>query len=59
MRASEAERDRRYETATGMARVIERFLSDEAVEGCPPSYGYRFKFGLKASLRVFCSRLIG
>ena len=41
MRALEKERARRYETANGLARDIERYLRDEPVEACPPSAAYR------------------
>lgn len=37
------ERDRRYETASGFARDIERFLNHEPVQAGPPSTRYRFK----------------
>ena len=43
MKTLEKERSRRYETATGLARDIERFLNEEAVEACPPSRSYRLK----------------
>jgi WD40 repeat protein len=43
MKALEKDRTRRYETANGLARDIERYLADEAVEACPPSMGYRFR----------------
>ncbi len=42
MKALEKDRDRRYETANGLARDVERYLHDEAVEACPPSAVYRF-----------------
>ena len=38
----EKPRERRYETANGLARDIQRYLADEAVEARPPSAGYRF-----------------
>jgi eukaryotic-like serine/threonine-protein kinase len=41
MRALEKDRSRRYETASGFARDIERHLADDAVEACPPSVSYR------------------
>jgi tetratricopeptide (TPR) repeat protein/tRNA A-37 threonylcarbamoyl transferase component Bud32 len=41
MKCLEKQRDRRYETASGLARDIERFLSDEPVEARPPSARYR------------------
>src|SRR5438034_3384749 len=43
MKALEKDRGRRYETANGLARDIERYLSDEAVLACPPSARYRFR----------------
>jgi serine/threonine protein kinase/Tfp pilus assembly protein PilF len=43
MKAVEKDRTRRYETASGFARDIERYLADEPVEACPPSAGYRLK----------------
>src|SRR6185295_9852456 len=43
MKALEKDRSRRYETANGLARDIERYLNDEAVQACPPSPAYRFR----------------
>jgi hypothetical protein len=43
MKALEKERDRRYETANGFAADIERFLTDQPVEACPPSARYKFR----------------
>ena len=43
MKALEKDRARRYETANGLARDIERYLRDEPVEACPPSAWYRFR----------------
>ena len=43
MKSLEKERSRRYETANGFARDIERFLNEEAVEACPPSTAYRIR----------------
>ncbi|HEV3079840.1 MAG TPA: protein kinase, partial [Gemmataceae bacterium] len=43
MKALEKDRTRRYETANGLARDIERHLADEAVEACPPSASYRLR----------------
>lgn len=34
---------RRYETPTGLARDVERYLADEPVLACPPSRGYRLR----------------
>ncbi len=41
MKALEKDRTRRYETASGLARDIQRYLDDEVVEARPPSAGYR------------------
>jgi serine/threonine protein kinase len=41
MKALEKDRTRRYETASGFARDIQRYLDDEVVEARPPSTGYR------------------
>src|SRR5438874_526094 len=43
MKSLEKDRTRRYETANGLARDVERHLRDEAVQACPPSAGYRFR----------------
>ena len=43
MRSLEKDRDRRYETATALARDVERYLADEPVQACPPSGAYRFR----------------
>ena len=42
MKCLEKNRDRRYETANGLARDIQRYLADEPVDARPPSAGYRF-----------------
>ena len=53
MKALEKDRTRRYETANGLARDIQRYLSDEPVEACPPSATYRLrKFAQEESGRV-------
>ncbi len=43
MKALEKDRGRRYETANGFAMDIQRYLSDEPVQACPPSAAYRFR----------------
>ena len=43
MKALEKDRNRRYETAAAFAADIQRYLSDEPVEACPPSAWYRFR----------------
>jgi tetratricopeptide (TPR) repeat protein/tRNA A-37 threonylcarbamoyl transferase component Bud32 len=42
MKALEKDRTRRYESASALARDIERYLAGETVEACPPSARYRF-----------------
>lgn len=51
MKALEKDRTRRYETANGMARDIQRYLADEVVEARPPSRGYRLKKFVKRNKR--------
>ncbi len=43
MKALEKDRSRRYETANGLVRDIQRHLADEPVEACPPSARYRLR----------------
>ena len=43
MRCLEKDRNRRYDTANGLARDIERYLAGEPVEAHPPSVGYRLR----------------
>jgi WD40 repeat protein len=48
MRALEKDRNRRYESANGLADDVVHFLNDEPVRACPASTGYR--------VRRFCRR---
>ncbi len=43
LKALSKERDRRYETANGFAKDIERFLNHEPVQAGPPSTTYKLK----------------
>jgi serine/threonine protein kinase/tetratricopeptide (TPR) repeat protein len=43
MKCLEKDRSRRYDTALGLARDIERYLHDEPVEAGPPGAGYRLR----------------
>jgi serine/threonine protein kinase len=43
MKALEKDRARRYETADGLARDLERYLADEPVLAGPPGAGYRLR----------------
>ncbi|MGH7168802.1 MAG: serine/threonine-protein kinase [Gemmataceae bacterium] len=47
MKCLEKQRDRRYETASSLARDLQRYLADEPVEARPPSAGYRLGKFLK------------
>jgi tetratricopeptide (TPR) repeat protein len=43
MKALEKDRNRRYQTANGLARDVQRYLAGEPVEAGPPSAGYRLR----------------
>jgi tetratricopeptide (TPR) repeat protein len=43
MKALEKDRNRRYETANGLAIDVQRYLADEVVAARPPSAGYRIR----------------
>jgi eukaryotic-like serine/threonine-protein kinase len=43
MKSLEKDRSRRYETANGFAKDIQRYLDGDPVEACPPSTAYKFK----------------
>jgi serine/threonine protein kinase/tetratricopeptide (TPR) repeat protein len=58
MKALEKDRARRYDSAGGFARDVEKYLADEPVEACPPSRRYRLgKFARRhrAALAVAAS----
>jgi non-specific serine/threonine protein kinase/serine/threonine-protein kinase len=64
MMAIEKNRNRRYETASALARDIQRFLRDEPVKACPPSitnrlrkYGRRNKVTLAFATLLACGLL--
>jgi len=54
MKALEKDRQRRYETPSGLAADIQRYLTGEAVVAAPPSTAYRFKKFVKRN-RVMVS----
>jgi serine/threonine protein kinase len=43
MRAMEKDRNRRYESASAFAADVQRYLSDEPVQACPPSTRYKLR----------------
>lgn len=47
MKALEKDRNRRYESATALAKDVERHLRGDAVEACPPTLGYRLRKAYK------------
>ncbi len=53
MKALEKDRARRYETANGFARDIQRHLENEPVHASPPSQLYRFRRLLKRNKAAF------
>ena len=55
MKALEKERNRRYETASGLAMDVQRYLTGEAVLAVPPSVGYRFRKFARRNKRAFVS----
>ncbi|MEL7500680.1 MAG: serine/threonine-protein kinase [Planctomycetota bacterium] len=43
MKAIEKDRNRRYESAGAFGEDVQRYLSDEPVEACPPSASYKLR----------------
>src|SRR6187397_3643259 len=59
MKALEKNRSRRYETASGFAADVQRYLSGEAVQAHPPSAAYRLrKFVRRYKGRVVAAALV-
>jgi serine/threonine protein kinase len=59
MKALEKDRTRRYETANGLVRDVQRYLDDEVVEARPPSVGYRVsKFVRRHKGQVIAAGLV-
>jgi serine/threonine protein kinase len=59
LKALAKERDHRYETATGFAKDIERFLNHEPVTAGPPSASYRLrKFVRRNRPQVLAASLV-
>jgi serine/threonine protein kinase len=59
MKSLEKDRARRYESANGLARDIQRYLADEVVEARPPSVGYRVsKFVRRHKGQVIAATLV-
>jgi tetratricopeptide (TPR) repeat protein len=59
MKCLEKDRNRRYETANGLARDVERYLHDEPVQACPPSAWYRLrKFGRRNRVALMLASVV-
>src|SRR6185503_9827919 len=52
MKALEKDRNRRYETASALSGDVERFLSDQPVEACPPSQIYRVSKAIRRNKAI-------
>jgi serine/threonine protein kinase len=55
MKCLEKDRNRRYETASGLAGDIERYLHDEPVHACPPSAAYRMRKLVRRNRAIWIS----
>jgi serine/threonine protein kinase len=55
MRALEKDRNRRYETANGMALDVRRYLDNEPIQARPPSRLYRFQKLVRRNKVVFAA----
>jgi hypothetical protein len=53
LKALEKDRDRRYQTANGLAADVERYLANEPVMARPPSQFYRLKKLVRRNKTVF------
>lgn len=57
MKSLEKDRARRYESASGLARDIERHLAGEAIEAGPPSRLYRLRKAVRRNRRAILTGL--
>lgn len=55
LKCLEKEKGRRYESASSLARDIERHLHDEVVEARPPSLSYRWRKAVKRNRSAFAA----
>ena len=59
MKALEKDRARRYDTATALAKDVQRYLTGELVEARPPTLGYRLrKFVTRHKARVATAAVV-
>jgi eukaryotic-like serine/threonine-protein kinase len=59
MKCLEKDRNRRYETASGFAADVQRYLNDETVLACPPSAGYRLRKFVRRNKGAVAAGLAG
>src|SRR2546426_514685 len=57
MKALDKDRNRRYETASAFAADVQRYLTDEPVQACPPSAGYRLRKFARRNKRALAAGL--
>jgi serine/threonine protein kinase len=57
MKALEKDRNRRYQSASAFADDVQRYLHDEPVLACPPSFWYRFRKLARRNHRAFVTAL--
>src|SRR5262249_18638896 len=55
MKALEKDRNRRYETANGLAMDVQRYLADEPVAAGPPSAAYRLRKFARRNRRMLAT----
>jgi WD40 repeat protein/serine/threonine protein kinase/tetratricopeptide (TPR) repeat protein len=55
MKALEKDRNRRYETANGLAMDVQRYLADEPVAAGPPSAAYRLRKFARRNKRMLAT----
>src|SRR5205807_2752959 len=55
MKTLEKDRNRRYETASGFAADVQRYLADEPVQACPPAAWYRFRKLARRNRRILAT----
>jgi WD40 repeat protein len=59
MKALEKDRNRRYETASGLAADLRRYLDEEPVQAGPPSAAYRFrKFARRNKVKLAMATVV-
>ena len=55
MKSLEKDRNRRYDTANGIALDIQNYLADLPVQACPPSAGYRLRKFVRRNQRALAT----